>query len=232
MGKFYGLDNVALALSINSLRTRAETADPIQKTVGDNRILLLCVTWVVTYVAFLWFFIPKNTFYRLFYLAPMVVLIGIMFTRSNFFQLRKEMISVFVAISFVTNFLLFIFPYSNVRRDTPLELSLKMNDIWTNKSIIFYMSPDTDNELVRYFNPNVTWRQIDKLGPEEIERQLKESETAGGDVWFGHSAFDKFSQNSDEGPWIARWATDERYRVNSPEYNMIFVRVSGSGNAP
>jgi hypothetical protein len=56
------------------LRTARGTAPEDASRLSALR--LLCGAWIVTYVVFLFFFIPQNTFYRLFYLPALVVLAG------------------------------------------------------------------------------------------------------------------------------------------------------------
>ncbi|HEV2834340.1 MAG TPA: hypothetical protein VGW58_03430, partial [Pyrinomonadaceae bacterium] len=65
---------VALAWNLPSFKKRRREAwlESQQKT-----ILLLALLWSSVYLAFLFFWLPQNTFYRLFYLPALILLFGI-----------------------------------------------------------------------------------------------------------------------------------------------------------
>jgi hypothetical protein len=49
----------------------------------DKQLAVFCVVWAIPYLIFLFFWIPQNTFYRLFYLPSLIVLIGILLKRRE-----------------------------------------------------------------------------------------------------------------------------------------------------
>ncbi len=195
-------------------------------TASLNQAVTLCLVWISAYSVFLFFWIPKNTFYRMFYLTPLIVLIGVWLTKSNFLHLHRALAPIFTIIVVLSNFLFLILPYAKVRRETPLYMAKQMNTVWTQKSVIYFSSMDSDNNLVRYFNPETNWKQLGDTADEEIlDSMLRENTVNGSDIWIEHSAYDNL-QRKGLATWLAAHSITETYKLTDPAYNMIFVRLT------
>lgn len=71
------LTALCVMLIRQSWRTK-EFLGQVQKSGGEfRRLTWLAVTWIVTYVIYLFFWLPQNAFYRLFYLPAIILLLGI-----------------------------------------------------------------------------------------------------------------------------------------------------------
>jgi len=104
----YVIFNVVRTLAILILvgrvpKLRLETR---QKTV-----LLLALLWTFLYVVFLFFWLPQNTFYRLFYLPALILLFGLLLAAKPHRSSRT--LAAFVVAVALANFLFLIYPFSN-----------------------------------------------------------------------------------------------------------------------
>ena len=120
-----------IAQTLLSLRRRTLRLEPRIKT-----ILLLSLLWASVYVVFLFFWLPQNTFYRLFYLPALILLVGVVLSPFEKRALvRRFRLAVLVAAVALANFLFLIYPYSHVQKYPPLAFALEMNREWPSLRI-------------------------------------------------------------------------------------------------
>jgi hypothetical protein len=128
------------------------------------------------------------------------------------------------------NFLFYIYPNSKVRENTPLALAWRANQIWTGETVVFHVpnanafdSLDTNNRLVRYFNPKVVWQPLNFITLEEFERGIQADTSGGATVWLDAAAAEKLSEN----PQAARWLADNSRPAELilPPYRMKYVQI-------
>lgn len=173
---------------------------------------LLCVVWFVCYVVFLFFFIPQNTFYRLFYLPALVVFLGSVLAPRLAApgHVRRYRLALFVALLAVANLTFTAYPYSQARATPPLALALGLNKSWRAGTTIYFSQWNTDNELIRYFNPQTVWREVSR-------ETLEPAAVMGGDgpAWMDTTLIDLF-QSTPEG---ARWL--DAHTVRRPEHELV-----------
>lgn len=82
--------------------------------------LLLSLLWVFMYVVFLFFFLPQNTFYRLFYLPAMILLLGLLLAARQNKTAHPRTLTAFVILVALANFLFLIYPDSPIRNQSAL----------------------------------------------------------------------------------------------------------------
>ncbi|MEK6283078.1 MAG: hypothetical protein AABN95_22200 [Acidobacteriota bacterium] len=199
---------------------RALRQDPVRRTLA-----MLCLLWISLYLIFLFFLLAHHTFYRLFYLPALIILLGL--CRDSIKPvLRSYRLALFVAILFITNFVTLIFPYSHVQKYPPLVLALEMNQVWPPGTVIYYGRPNSDASLVRYFNPGMIWTELDAKSPEVIEREVGEASARGASVWFETTAIDQLSATPEGAAWLERHKKQESLRaLTSKAHNIRFVQV-------
>jgi hypothetical protein len=86
---------------------RAFRLETRQKTV-----LLLSLLWVLVYVVFLFFWLPQNTFYRLFYLPALILLLGLLLASIQDKTSKPRTLAAFVIAVALANFVFMIYPFS------------------------------------------------------------------------------------------------------------------------
>lgn len=199
-------------------------------------VTLLCLTWIMPYLLFLFFFIPGNTFYRLFYFPALVFLFGMFlapFENANR-DFRHWRLALLAAVIALSNFLLFIRPNSVVRENTPLALALDANRLWSNKTVIYYDSLDTPARYVRYFNRSATWKFFDAAAPlEEFEKEVQNVYNNGGTVWLETSAVERLTAAT---PQTVKWLADNsspepKSELLLPAFKMKYVQIIPSSSS-
>jgi hypothetical protein len=107
---FNVLRRLATTILIGRLpKLRLETR---QKTV-----LLLALVWAFVYQVFLFFWLPQNTFYRLFYLPALILLFGLLLSATPH-RISRILAVVVVAVA-LANFLFMIYPFSRAPHTNP-----------------------------------------------------------------------------------------------------------------
>lgn len=218
----YAMAGVSLVLAVlffykliryfRELKTAFSTA--LKDQDNFRRLRILCVVWISCYLIFLFFFIPQNTFYRLFYLPAIIVLVGTFLAPYEAAQnhVRRYRAALFVALLAVVNLTYSAYPYAQVRANPPLALALSMNQAWPQGTIIYLATWNSDNLLVRYFNPRTVWREANQ---EMLEREIKDLPGGGASIWLDTTLVDLY-QSTPEG---RRWL--ETHTTRRPEYELV-----------
>lgn len=79
----------------------------------QKTVLLLSLLWTGLYVVFLFFWLPQNTFYRLFYLPALIILIGLALA-SFTNRPAGKFTAIFVATLALANFVFLMYPFSSM----------------------------------------------------------------------------------------------------------------------
>lgn len=165
----------------------------------------LCVLWIVPYVIFLFFFIPQNVFYRLFYLPAIMLIVGsgLSVIQSSPNHERRYRAALFAAAVLLANLTFSQYPYTQVRANPPLELALKLNKVWSTGTVVYFAATNTDGSLVRYFNPGTVWVQV---APNDIMRPLEQLPRTTRGAWLETTLVDQLEATAEGKAWLATHA--------------------------
>ncbi|HLL99625.1 MAG TPA: hypothetical protein VK400_01105, partial [Pyrinomonadaceae bacterium] len=220
--------------NIKEIKIRRLGGGSAQRKFYREPLVLLALMWMIPYLIFLFFFIPGNTFYRLFYFPAVILLIAALLApleNSGGQKRRRGRLAALVAALCLYNFLFYIYPNSRVRENTPLALALRANQIWSDKTVVFHVPNraafdllDTNNRLVRYFNPAAVWKPLNFTSAEEFEREIQAIENEGGAVWLDASAIDKLSANQPAAEWLAN--NSRPADLSLAAHRMKYVRIT------
>lgn len=196
------------------------------KRGGEYRELrILCAVWAGIYLLFLFFFIPQNTFYRLFYLPALIVLLGTLLAPYELApgHVRRYRTALFAALVFATNLAFSAYPYSQIRSNPPLALALKLNEAWPPATVVYFNTWNSDNSLVRYFNPSTVWKEA---SPASIEREIKSNTESGPPVWIDTTLIDALNATPEGRSWVGAH-TEQRpeYQLVNRKFRLQFFRV-------
>lgn len=174
---------------------------------------LLCVVWIAVYLIFLFFFIPQNTFYRLFYLPAIIVLAGTFLApdEASPNHVRRYRAAIFVALASVANLTYSAYPYAQVQANPPLAMALELNKSWPQGTVIYFARWNSDNSLVRYFNPQTVWREANR---ETLEKEMRESPKSEP-VWMDTTMIDLYQSTPEGRTWL------ENHTVRRAEYELV-----------
>jgi hypothetical protein len=165
---------------------------------------------------FLFFFLPQNTFYRLFYLPALILLIGLLLSSFRDKGSRSWRLAVFVVAVALANFLFLIYPFSHVEKYPPLAFALQLNREWPAGTVIFYGAEGSDVSLVRYFTPETQWKLLRPSSIEFIE----------GPAWLETSAIDQLAATPQGARWLETHARKESLKeMSDSAYRIRFVQV-------
>ena len=191
---------------VKNLRPAKPQLETPQKTV-----LLLSLLWTGVYVVFLFFWLPQNTFYRLFYLPALILLLGLALAPIK----NSRALAAFVAATALANFLFLIYPSSHTEKYPPLVFALEINREWPAGTLIYYGMENSDAQLIRYFNPGTRWQLLHSSLPEIGN---------GGAVWLETTAIDQLAKQ--DPLWLERHMSKETMKeVSDPSYRIRFVQV-------
>jgi hypothetical protein len=189
-----------------------------------ERPMKVYLLWIGLYVVFLFFWLPHNTFYRLFYLPAIILLIGAWLTTRKGHERPTYRLGLFVAVMALSNFLFFIYPNSHAGKNPPLSLALEMNNVWKPGTIVYFHSENSDNNLVAYFNPAIEWRPLRSLV--QMGDELKQVYEDGKTAWLEASAIDQLRANPEGTEWLSRHGRSETWRERKQRgYNVKFIQV-------
>jgi hypothetical protein len=203
---------------IQALRTRTEgRLIPLREAISGDTVARLCLVWTVVYVIFLFFWLPQHTFYRLFYLPAIVLLVGWIISRYG--RVHKHRLALFVAVMAVSNFLFSMFPTSYVEKNPPLALALDMNKVWRDGTVVYYATENTDNNLFQYFNRGTVWKPV--VGLNQLRSEVSGSNSSANPIWLETSALDKIANEPGGTEWLdqhelstsRRELVDRAYRI-------------------
>ena len=189
---------------------------PHQKTV-----LLLAIVWAVVYLVFLFFWLPQNTFYRLFYLPAIPLLVGLALSAIPTTTSHRTFVTAaFVVAVGLANFLFLIYPYSHVEKYPPLEFALQLNREWPAGTIIYYGSQNSDEALVRYFTRGTEWKLLSAQLPGDTG-VWPETNT-----WLETSAIDRLSSTPEGSRWLQTHTRPESVReLNNAAFRIRFIQI-------
>ncbi len=197
----------------------------------DNQfkpLAIVCLVWLVSYLLFLFFWYPYFTPYRLFYLVPVLILLGLCLAQKARAESRalKLNATMFVTAMAISNFVFFILPLTHVEKFPPLAFALGLNQTLSAKSVIYYSQPNADNQLVRYFNPSTTWKLLKPKDGTLLDRDLSEVYRIEGTVWFEATAVSQLESSTDGRAWLAAHSLPNCCKeLNDGSYRMKFIQV-------
>jgi hypothetical protein len=190
-------------------------------------LLLLCLLWIGVYLIFLFFWLPQNTFYRLFYLPALILLAGFVLDpqESAPSHSHKYRLALFATSMVLCNFIFFIYPYTHAEKYPPLSLALEMNQAWPQGTVIYYGAANSDNSLVRYFNSRTTWKPL-PTDSRVLESELRDVYTRGATAWLDASAIDQLAANPEGAEWLRQHGREAtRHALVNKAYNLRFIQV-------
>ncbi|MBI4469635.1 MAG: hypothetical protein HY650_09980, partial [Acidobacteria bacterium] len=160
------------------------------------------------------FWLPRNTFYRLFYLPALILLLSLLLARyeAAFKSARQYRLASCVAAVMLSNFTFLILPYARPEANQPLAFALQMNQVWKPGTVVYFGQFNTDDWTIKYFNPMTTWRPLDPQDLAPLEDQLHRVYADGGAAWIETTALDLLSATPQGSTWIAEHTDDHAKR--------------------
>jgi hypothetical protein len=202
-------------------RPGTRTLQQIKSEPNAWSMFQLSLLWVLVYLVFLFFWLPHNTFYRLFYLPALILLLGVFAAHRPQTKPGPSRLALFVVALGLANFIFFIFPYTHAEKFPPVGFAFKMTKHWQPDTVIYYSAENADNLLFQYFNPKTSWRRLTSFA--DLEKALRE-ETAP--VWLEASALAQLKSDPLAKEWLEdHIAPTSVHKLDDPNFNITFVRL-------
>ena len=184
-------------------------------SISDNSALFL---WIFCYFAFLLVWLPKNTFYRLFYLPAIILLLAAL--GHPWKQKFRHSILVALTVLFFWNFTFLIYPYSRPENNKILEFALQHNSSWPQGTTIIYSNYHSSLWTVSYFNPQVHW--LGKYRYEDIVKYETDEP-----LWLEGTAYNLIREHPEGDQWLSSHIDMERSIIyRSKNLTLRFYRIS------
>ncbi len=176
--------------------------------------------WFLLYAAFLFFWMPQNTFYRMFYLAPLVLLAAVRLKGSR-------ILPALAAVLFLWNGAFFILPQSRISNNPPFDFALRQHEDWPPGVPIVFHNFHPDLWTISYFNQQAAWIGFLDLDLPLLDRHLAEARAIGQPLWMEATAYDFLSANRAGRLWLATHRDPSRdvdFRERSREFRFYAMR--------
>jgi hypothetical protein len=172
------------------------------------------IGWIAVYVAFLFFWMPQNTFYRLFYLAPLIVILAPQANRAA---------ALLAAVMLLWNFAFLIYPESRTEFNVPLRFALAQHDAWPSGSAIVFHRFHPDLWTISYFNPQAAWIGLDNPDLNQMEHDLAYARGNNKPLMVEQTAYELLEGTPDGRQWLAEHERPaELVRFKDEKHEFVF----------
>jgi hypothetical protein len=209
--------SVALAVCLVALVFAWRRGGPQRLSAPAPDLLI----WVGIYIVFLFFWLPGNTFYRLFYLPPLVV-IACCAVRNH--RVDRFLPALFCGAIFLWNFVFLIYPQSLIKNNPILQFALAQHQQWPPGSVIAFHRFEPDLWTISYFNPQASWIGLDALDLGRLEQYLADARQRHQPLWLDASAYEFISSNPDGRQWLASRGA-ALFEVRDPKHDFRFYEL-------
>lgn len=156
---------------------------------------LSLIGWAAVYTAFLFFWMPQNTFYRLFYLPPLIAV--------AIAAWRPALALRFVPVILLWNFVFVIYPQSRPERNAPLQFAIAQHGRWTPGTPIVFRRFGPDLWTISYFSPGTAWIGLDHADISELDRDLDYAHSQQKPLWLEADAYRTIESNPEGRRWLS-----------------------------
>lgn len=208
----------AVAACLAGLAVGYKRGGPLRFRVPPKDLLL----WVGVYAAFLFVWMPQNTFYRLFYLAPLVLGACCAVGRARADRLLPWMVC---GVLFLWNLTFAIYPQSRVENNAALRFAVEQHEQWPPGTPIAFHTFHSDLWTISYFNQQAAWIGLDKLDLGRLDQSLTDARQRGQPLWLEATAYEFLSADPAGRRWLASHPAPALLRFHDPKHEFRFYRV-------
>lgn len=222
---------LSIALAVRIARHRDELRSLFRAALTSQGELSglwkLTVLWIATYWLFLYFWLAHNSFYRLFYLPPLVFFLGVALARYKASGgVRRWRTALLACCVVLSNFVFSIYPHAHVADNPVLSFALQMNKIWPPGTEVYYGSFNTDDSCFSYFNPQTVWKPIAVDSLDNLDHGLVSIYGQGRTAWVDVTGAELLSSSPVGGDWLkAHFRNGSLHEFVQGGYHMRFIQL-------
>jgi len=188
-----GLALAGFALSAAFFLATIARARP-EKALKPPRAILV---WLGCYAAFLFLWMPQNTFYRLFYLPPLIAL-GVLVWRAPHNRALLRLVPVLL----LWNFAFLIYPDSQASHNPDLRFALAQRDRWPPGTPIVFHDFHPDLWTISYFTPGTSWFGLDHANVSALNHELDYAHSQQQPLWLEADAYNMIAASPAGRNWL------------------------------
>jgi hypothetical protein len=114
-----------------------------------------------------------------------------------------------------------------VEKYPPLAFALELNREWPTGTVIYYGATNSDEGLIRYFNPATRWQLLRSESLTAFEAEIGNISRNGGTAWLETTAIDQLSSTPEGTRWLETHASKESWKeLKDKAHRIRFVQVS------
>lgn len=218
---------ILAVLAIRMLRVQGgqDISRPVHTSMyrawlAANRTL---ICWILIYMVFLFFWLPQNVFYRMFYLPPLIfMLVSLPVRRAR----RARFVALLAAIVCAWNFNVLIYPHSRTDTNEVLSFALRHQSKWEAGTVIAYGRSHTDLWLISYFNPQAEWIECPSIAVADVESQRLKAAQNARPLWLEGMGYDALAATPDGREWLTRHIDEPSSLLHiTPAHNIRYYKV-------
>jgi hypothetical protein len=193
-------------------------------------LVRLSVLWAAVYVVFLFFWLPQNTFYRLFYLPALILPGGLLAKVCTGKERRagRYRLALLTAAAGVWNFGFFIRPNSKIVSNPPLAFALEMRARWPAGTVIYHSRFHSDNWTIRYFTAGTIWKELKLEDLPALDGEIANIYQSGHTAWIETSAAELLSSTRNGSEWL-RVHSGRSYGIVNRKHRILVTQVYPAG---
>jgi hypothetical protein len=158
------------------------------------------LVWISCYLIFLFFWLPQNTFYRLFYLPALILLLGVLISGRETPSVHRA-VWLAAAALFLWNLTFFIYPHSRPQNNPPLRFAMEQRAKWPAGTGIVFHNFHPDLWTISYFTPQASWISLPRPDISLLESYRSQIR---GELWLEATAYDLIAATPEGRQWLAR----------------------------
>ena len=179
---------------------------------------------------FLFAWQTEYPYYRLFYLPALILLLGRLPHCGRLVVPRSRPIhplGAFVVFTTAFNFTFLIYPYSRPEATPPIKLAVDARAIWKDDVLVLYKDFTCDNWMMKYFNPQTSWKRVDFGDRDNVARQLRDAFQNGRSVWVDTTVLGDVASSADVRQWLQNHASlANRFGISNEKHHIQFARLA------
>jgi hypothetical protein len=182
----------------------------------------MLITWIGTYFIFLIFWEPWQVLYRVFYLPPLVLALGL--ALKNYHTATENLPTVAPVVAVGTlllfNLAFYISPHMRAASNPLVVAARDAQHIWNGKAVIYFAAHTEADTAFEYFNDQTEWRRLTPIAQAGIDDEIQITSSQGGQVWLNKGAAE-----SVDSAWLASHARGREITLESPNASARYVEL-------
>lgn len=181
------------------------------------------IAWVAIYLAFLFFWMPQNTFYRLFYLPPLIALV---IQVVDAVPARRMALALFTGMICLWNFAFVSYPQSRPEFNVPLTFARSQRHAWPPGTPIVFHRFHPDLWTISYFSNQASWIPWEQFDLAALDQYLRHAREQHQPLWLEATAYDFLTSNERGRAWLqAHELPGRALRFTGPKHEFRFHLV-------